>query len=109
VLEQIVGDIEDEFDFDETEANIVRDRHGRFRIKAITEIEDINETFETNFDDDDFDTIGGLVLAHAGRLPKRGEKIRIGNLEIEILRADSRRLHSLLIEKIDPESEAGGA
>ena len=109
VLEQIVGDIEDEFDFDETEANIVRDRDGRFRVKAVTEIEDFNATFGTDFDDDDFDTIGGLVLTHVGRLPKRGEKVRIGNLEIEILRADSRRLHSLLIERIDSESEAGGA
>ncbi|KPK31780.1 MAG: cation transporter [Betaproteobacteria bacterium SG8_40] len=109
VLEQIVGDIEDEFDFDETEANIVRDRHGRYRVKAITEIDDFNETFGTDFSDDDFDTIGGLVLAHVGKLPKRGEQYRIGNLEVEILRADSRRLHSLLIRKIEDESEEGDA
>jgi magnesium and cobalt transporter len=111
VLEQIVGDIEDEFDFDETEANILRDGHGRFRVKAITEIEDFNETLGTDFDDDDFDTIGGLVLAHVGRLPKRGEKFRIANLDIEILRADSRRLHSLLIDRndTDTESEEGDA
>ena len=108
VLEQIVGDIEDEYDFDETEANIVRDRHGRFRVKAITEIDDFNATFGTNFSDDDFDTVGGLVLAHVGRLPKRGETFRIGNLDIEILRADSRRLHSLLIEKVEDESQEGG-
>ena len=108
VLEQIVGDIEDEYDFDETEANIVRDRHGRFRVKAITEIDDFNATFGTDFSDDDFDTIGGLVLAHVGKLPKRGEKFRIGDLEVEILRADSRRLHSLLIERVEGESEAGG-
>ena len=107
----VLGDWEDPYltmKF-ETEANIVRDRHGIFRVKAITEIEDINETFGTDFDDDDFDTIGGLVLAHVGRLPKRGEKIRIANLEIEILRADSRRLHSLLIERFDTESEASDA
>ena len=108
VLEQIVGDIEDEYDFDETEANIVRDRHGRFRVKAITEIDDFNATFGTNFSDDDFDTVGGLVLAHVGKLPKRGETFRIGNLDIEILRADSRRLHSLLIEKVKDESVEGG-
>ena len=108
VLEQIVGDIEDEYDFDETEANIVRDRHGRFRVKAITEIDDFNATFGTNFSDDDFDTVGGLVLAHVGKLPKRGETFRIGNLDIEILRADSRRLHSLLIEKVKDESAEGG-
>ncbi len=109
VLEQIVGDIEDEFDFDETEANIVRDRNGRYRVKALTEIDDFNATFGTNFSDDDFDTIGGLVLAHVGKLPKRGEHYRIGNLEVEILRADSRRLHSLLIRKVEDESEEGDA
>ena len=108
VLEQIVGDIEDEYDFDETEANIVRDRHGRFRVKATTEIDDFNATFGTNFSDDDFDTVGGLVLAHVGKLPKRGETFRIGNLDIEILRADSRRLHSLLIERVTDESQEGG-
>ncbi len=108
VLEQIVGDIEDEYDFDETEANIVRDRHGRFRVKATTEIDDFNATFGTDFSDDDFDTIGGLVLAHVGKLPKRGETFRIGDIDVEILRADSRRLHSLLIEKVKDESEEGG-
>ena len=107
VLEQIVGDIEDEYDFDETEANIVRDRHGRYRVKAITEIDDFNATFGTDFSDDDFDTIGGLVLAHVGKLPKRGETFRIGDLDVEILRADSRRLHSLLIERVEDETEAG--
>jgi magnesium and cobalt transporter len=109
VLEQIVGEIEDEYDFDETEANIVRDRDGRYRVKAITEIEDFNETFGTDFSDDDFDTIGGLVLAHVGRLPKRGETLRIGDLDIEILRADSRRLHALLIKRVDEQAEAGEA
>ena len=109
VLEQIVGDIEDEYDFDETEANIVRDRHGRFRVKATTEIDDFNATFGTNFSDDDFDTIGGLVLAHVGKLPKRGETFRIGDLDVEILRADSRRLHSLLIEKVKDESQESGS
>jgi magnesium and cobalt transporter len=106
VLEQIVGDIEDEYDFDETEANIVRDRQGQYRVKAQTEIADFNATFGTEFSDEDFDTVGGLVLAHLGRLPKRGEQFRIGNLEVKVLRADSRRLHSLLIEKVKSESEA---
>ncbi len=109
VLEQIVGDIEDEYDFDETEANIVRDRHGQFRVKAQTEISDFNSTFSTDFSDEDFDTIGGLVLAHLGRLPKRGEQFRIGDLNFKVVRADSRRLHSLLIEKIKVESEASEA
>jgi magnesium and cobalt transporter len=106
VLEQIVGDIEDEYDFDETEANIVRDRHGQFRVKAQTEIADFNETFGTEFSDDDFDTVGGLVVSQFGRMPKRGEQIRIEDMIVKVLRADSRRLHSLLIERAKEESEA---
>jgi len=100
VLEQIVGEIEDEFDFDETEANIILDRNGQFRVKAQTEIDDFNRTFGTDFSDEDFDTVGGLVLAHLGRLPKRGEQFHIGDLNIKVVRADSRRLHALLVEKI---------
>jgi magnesium and cobalt transporter len=62
VLEQIVGEIEDEYDFDESEANIVPDQDGWHRVKAITEISDINEFFGSNFPDDDFDTVGGLLF-----------------------------------------------
>jgi magnesium and cobalt transporter len=104
VLEQIVGEIEDEFDFDETEANIILDRNGQFRVKAQTEIDDFNRTFGTDFSDEDFDTVGGLVLSHLGRLPKRGEQFRIGDLSIKVVRADSRRLHALLVEKVRTES-----
>ena len=104
VLEQIVGEIEDEFDFDETEANIILDRSGQFRVKAQTEIEDFNRTFGTSFSDENFDTVGGLVLDHLGRLPKRGEQFSIGDLNIKVVRADSRRLHALLVEKIKAES-----
>ena len=106
VLEQIVGEIEDEFDFDETEANIILDRNGQFRVKAQTEIDDFNRTFGTDFSDEDFDTVGGLVLSHLGRLPKRGEQFRIGDLSIKVVRADSRRLHALLVEKVRTESAA---
>ena len=106
VLEQIVGEIEDEFDFDETEANIVLDRNGQFRVKAQTGIDDFNRTFGTDFNDEDFDTVGGLVLAHLGRLPKRGEQFRIGDLSFKVVRADSRRLHSILVEKVRTESAA---
>ena len=104
VLEQIVGEIEDEFDFDETEANIILDRNGQFRVKAQTEIDDFNRTFGTDFSDEDFDTVGGLVLSHLGRLPKRGEQFRVGDLNIKVVRADSRRLHALLVEKVRTES-----
>ena len=101
VLEQIVGDIEDEFDFDETEANIVLDGNGNYRVKAYTDLTDINEELGTNFSTEDFDTIGGLVLAHVGRLPKGGEEFQIGGLKIKIIRADSRKLQILMIAKPD--------
>src|SRR3954463_10186766 len=75
VLEQIVGDIEDEYDFDEAEDNIIQDRAGQYRVKAVTEIADFNERFGTLFSDEEFDTIGGLVLKRFGRVPKRGEQV----------------------------------
>jgi magnesium and cobalt transporter len=99
VIEQIVGDIEDEFDFDETEDNILLDRNGRYRVKAITEIADFNNYFGTAFPDEDFDTVGGLVVGRFGRLPKRGESIVIEGFSFQVLRADSRKVHSLLVEK----------
>ncbi|MDE2343223.1 MAG: CBS domain-containing protein [Betaproteobacteria bacterium] len=106
VLEQIVGDIEDEYDFDETEDNIVPERPGRFRVKAVTELADFNEALGTTLSSEDFDTVGGLVVSRFGRLPKRGERISFDGLTFQVLRADSRRLHSVLVEKAAPaESE----
>ena len=70
VLEQIVGDIEDEFDFDETEDNIVHEQDGTFRVKANTEIADFNEMLGVNFSNEEFDTVGGLVIARFGHMPK---------------------------------------
>jgi len=102
VLEQIVGEIEDEYDFDETEAQILLDRNGLYRVKAQTSIEDFNSTFGTEFSDDEYDTIGGLLLNRFGRLPKRGEEIELDGLRFRVQRADSRRLHSLLVEKLAP-------
>ena len=99
VLEQIVGDIEDEYDFDETQDDIIADKNGAWRVKAVTEIEKFNATFGTRFDDDEHNTIGGLVLKEFGRMPKRGEQLTVDNLRFKVLRADSRRLHLLLVEK----------
>jgi magnesium and cobalt transporter len=99
VIEQIVGDIEDEYDFDETEDNILVDRNGRYRVKAVTEIADFNERFGTQFSDEDYDTVGGLVVGRFGRLPKRGEAVNIDGFNFQVLRADSRKIHSLLVEK----------
>ena len=98
VLEQIVGDIEDEFDFDEVEDNIRLDQHGRYRVKAVTEIDDFNAALGRRFDDEEYDTVGGLVIRHLGRLPKRGEVLVIDGLRFQVLRADSRRVHTLLVD-----------
>jgi magnesium and cobalt transporter len=99
VLEQIVGDIEDEYDFDDSEDNIIADIAGQYRVKADTEIADFNEVLGTDFSDEECDTVGGLVLQAAGQLPKRGDHITIGEFIFTVLRADSRRLYSVLVER----------
>ena len=99
VLEQIVGDIEDEYDFDEASDNIILESSGRYRVKALTQIADFNAAFKTTFSDAEYDTVGGLVIAHLGRLPKRGEMLNIENFRIQVLRADSRRVYTLIVEK----------
>jgi magnesium and cobalt transporter len=102
VLEQIVGEIEDEFDFDETEDNIIQDKNGHYRVKASTEIEDFNEYFNVSFSNEEFSTIGGLIIQAFGHLPKRDEKITFQGFKITILRADSRKLYSVLLEIDNP-------
>jgi len=106
VLEQIVGEIEDEHDFDEVEDNIVQDPNGHFRVKAVTEIADFNERLGAELSDADYDTIGGLVLNKFGRLPKRGESVVVGTFKFTVLRADSRRLYTLLVETNRSEASA---
>ncbi len=98
VLEQIVGDIEDEYDFDETEDDIIADKGGAYRVKAVTAIAQFNAVFHTTFSDEDNDTVGGLVLSRFGRMPKRGEQLSFDDLTFRVLRADSRRLHLLQVE-----------
>jgi magnesium and cobalt transporter len=103
VLEQIVGDIEDEYDYDEDEDNILSeqgDDGGIWRVKAQTEIGDLNQALGAAFADDEFDTVGGLVTHAFGRVPKRGESIEIGAYRFHVLRADSRRLHTLRVERL---------
>ena len=106
VLEQIVGDIEDEYDFDEDEDNLIQDSDGNWRVKASTEIADFNAALGTSFSDEEYDTIGGLVLKASGQLPKRGDSFVIGDFVFTVLRADSRRLHSLLVERKPVEQES---
>lgn len=105
VLEQIVGDIEDEYDYDEDEDNIIQSGDAQFRVKALTEIVDFNETVGTQFSDEEFSTIGGLVVNRFGHLPKRGDEITFDGLHVKVLRADSRRLHSMMIEVLPPVDE----
>jgi magnesium and cobalt transporter len=98
VLEQIVGDIEDEYDYDEDEDNIIQNADGQYRVKALTEIADFNETIGTDLSDEEFSTIGGLVVHQFGRLPKRDDEITFSGLRFRVLRADSRRLHTVMVE-----------
>jgi magnesium and cobalt transporter len=105
VLEQIVGDIEDEYDFDDDEDNIIPDAVGHYRVKADTEIADFNDALGTDFSDEEYDTVGGLVLKAAGQLPKRGDHIQVGDLVFTVLRVDSRRLYSMLVERKQPAAE----
>jgi magnesium and cobalt transporter len=105
VLEQIVGEIEDEYDFDDDEDNIIVDSSGQFRVKADTEIAAFNEVLGTQFSDEEYDTVGGLVLQAAGQLPKRGDHVQLGDLSFTVLRVDSRRLYSLLVKREKAEEE----
>src|SRR5436189_25709 len=105
VLEQIVGDIEDEYDFDEAEDNIIPEAGARYRVKAQTEIAAFNEALGARFSDEEFHTIGGLVLQAFGRLPKRGDATTIGNFRFKVVRADSRRIYTLQVERLAPEPE----
>ncbi len=92
VLEQIVGDIEDEHDF-EDDMFIVKHSDTQYTLKALTPVDEFNEYFAASLSDDEFDTIGGLLMREFGRMPERDEKCRIGRYDFKVLRADSRRIH----------------
>ena len=100
VLEQIVGEIEDEYDFDEG-AFILKRGTNSYTIKAHTTIEEFNEYFGVAFDDDDFDTIGGLTVHALGHLPNRGESVTVGGFRFTVVRADSRKVRLLHVERVD--------
>ena len=97
ILEEIVGEIEDEHDADEEE-DIRELGEGRFAIRALTPIEDFNERFDTRFSDEEFDTLGGLVMQRFGHLPGRGEHTEIGGWRFTVLNADNRRIRLLEAE-----------
>ncbi|MFZ6653622.1 HlyC/CorC family transporter [Undibacterium sp. TJN19] len=102
VLEQIVGDIEDEYDFEEEEDNILslesKGNGKRWRVKGLTEIEHFNSVLGTTLSSEEVDTIGGYVANYVGRVPHMGDEFSIGNLFFEVLRADAREVQMLLVE-----------
>ncbi len=100
VLEQIVGEIEDEHDFDEG-TTILKRRENEYTAKGGTPIDEFNDYFGSDFSDEEFETIAGLVTQSMGHLPKRGEVAEIDRFRFEVLRADSRRIHLLDIRLLE--------
>ena len=100
VLEQIVGDIEDEFDFND-EDFIKAHANGVYTVKALTPIEDFNGFFGSNFSDDEFDTIGGIVTQSFGHLPKRDERVTLAGFQFKVLNADNRRIKLLQLKLLE--------
>ena len=106
VLEEIVGDIEDEYDVEEV-GNIKRVSDTDFVVKALTPIEDFNETLNAELSDDEVDTIGGLVLRKLGHLPQRGEVTAIDRFQFKIMHADNRQIHLLRVSPLHFHDETG--
>ncbi|MEZ5524556.1 MAG: transporter associated domain-containing protein [Pseudomonadales bacterium] len=100
VLEEIVGEIEDEYDTDEEDAFIRPIEHGQTLVNALTPIEEFNEHFNLEFSDEEFDTIGGIVMQHFGRLPSRNESIEIAGLKFKVLTSDKRRIRVLQVAPV---------
>ena len=96
VLEQIVGEIADEFDESES-AHILKQDDRHYLVNGLTPIAEFNRYFDARFSDEEFDTVAGLVMHRMGHMPRRGEGIRIGRFQFNIQRADSRRIHLLQV------------
>ena len=100
VLEQIVGEIIDEYDYDEEADNIIAESATRWRVKASTEVSAFNEKFGSQFSDDDSDTVGGLITHELARVPHRGESVVLGGFKFSVLRADGRRVWLMTVERV---------
>ncbi|MDA8362310.1 MAG: CBS domain-containing protein [Gammaproteobacteria bacterium] len=111
VLEQIVGEIKDEYDIDADDVMVVERGSGEFVVKALATLEEANSRLGTSFSSDGVDTIGGLVVSAFGHLPRRGERVDIGGLRFEVLRADSRQVHLLKATRVGnaPGADASGS
>ena len=105
VLEQIVGDIDDEHDPEEA-AEIQPQEDGRYHVLALTRIEDFNEYFDVSLSDEEYDTVGGLVMHELGRLPRRGEQVEFGGFRFRVHRGDRRRIHTLEVTRLEPSAAA---
>jgi magnesium and cobalt transporter len=103
VLEQIVGEIEDEFDDDQEDKPIKQIEDNAYIVKALTEIEDFNDYFSSHLDDAEFDTIGGIVTHRFGHLPQRDESVELDGFNFKILNADNRRIRLLQVSRLDSE------
>lgn len=101
VLEQIVGEIEDEHDIDDDETAIQPAGKGRFTVRGLTPIEDFNAYFGCSFSDEEFDTVAGMVMGAFGHMPKRTEQIELNGYRFTVLRADSRRLYLLEVMPLE--------
>ena len=106
VLEQIVGEIIDEYDYDEEADNIIAETATKWRVKASTEIDAFNEKFGTHFSDDESGTVGGLLTQEFARVPHRGESVVLGGLKFTVLRADGRRVWLMTVERATPGASA---
>ncbi|PHS73734.1 MAG: magnesium/cobalt efflux protein [Cycloclasticus sp.] len=104
VLEQIVGEIEDEHDFEE-EAFILQRSEHEYNIKALTDIDDFNAHFNTHYSSDEFDTVAGLVIKSFGHVPQSGETTQMDQFIFEVLRADNRRVHLLRMKIVAKDAE----
>ncbi|MEP4544533.1 MAG: transporter associated domain-containing protein [Saccharospirillum sp.] len=104
VLEEIVGEIEDEHD-DTVDANIRPNGNGGFLVQALTPIEDFNEHFSTELSDEEFDTIGGIVMHQFGKVPQRDESITLGELLIRVVNADNRRVRAFEVNRLQPQTD----
>ena len=100
VLEQIVGEIEDEHDVEDYLTQIMQHPGDRYTIKALTPMEEFNAFFRTAYSEEDFDTVGGLLLSRFGHVPRRGESVAFDGMEFRVLRADNRRLHLVEMRRV---------
>lgn len=105
VLEEIVGEIEDEHDQAQSDADIQLDASGRYRVKAQMPVDDFNEAFQCDFDEQTAQTVGGQIVNYLGRVPRRNESVELNGLLFRVVRADNRRLYTLMVEDLRRQEE----